>query len=133
MTKKVTADEFEGAMTDLLQEYLEDVYGIVSETSKDLGKQALNMVKARSPKNTGAYAAGWQKDNRGSQLDNYYYVRIRNKTRYRLTHLLNFGHHWKNYGKVWNRTYKGDNHITETELEFKEKYANQLRTKIGRK
>lgn len=133
MAKKVTADEFGGEMTDLLQEYLEDVYGIVSETAKDLGKQALSMVVARSPKDTGAYAAGWQKDNRGSQIDNYYAVRIRNKTHYRLTHLLNFGHHWKNYGKVWNRTYKGDEHVTRTELEFKKKYAQQLRTKIGRK
>lgn len=132
MAKKyVTSNDFGEVMLDLLNEYEDEIYNDVEETAKDLSSQALIAVKAASPKNTGEYAAGWTKRAINNKRAGYYCVRIRNKERYRLTHLLNFGHNFKSYGKVWGR-YRGDNHITRTELEFKRKYAVELRHKIER-
>lgn len=132
MAKKyVSSDDFGKAMVDLLNEYEDEIYDDVQQTTKDLGSQALMAVKAASPKNTGAYAAGWSKNNVNNKRAGYYYVRIRNKERYSLTHLLNFGHNFKSYGKVWGK-YRGDNHITRTELEFKKKFTVELKHKIER-
>lgn len=132
MAKKyVTSNDFGEVMLDLLNEYEDEIYNDVEETAKDISSQALIAVKAASPKNTGEYAAGWTKNTINNKRAGYYCVRIRNRERYRLTHLLNFGHNFKSYGKVWGR-YRGDNHITRTELEFKRKYAVELRHKIER-
>ena len=132
MSKKYVSlsnNDFYDVMTDLLTEYEDEIYNDVVETAQDLSKQALIMVKGASPRNTGAYAAGWIKNTRNNKNARYYVVRIRNRDHYRLTHLLNFGHNFKSYGKVWGR-YRGDNHITNTELEFKRRFAVELKTKI---
>jgi len=130
MSKKyVTSNDFGKAMLDLLNEYDDEIYEDVVQTSKDVASQALMAVKGASPRNTGAYAAGWGKNTLNNKNARYYVVRIRNKDHYRLTHLLNFGHNFKSYGKVWGK-YRGDNHITKTELEFKRRFAVELKTKI---
>lgn len=131
--KRVSVDNFGKELTKIIMDYEEDIYDDVVEVTKDLGKRALNMVKARSPKDTGTYASGWVKNTRSSRKDRYYCIRIRNETSYRLTHLLNFGHRWKSYGKFWKKKrHPGDNHITNTELEFKRKYGVELKHKIER-
>lgn len=131
--KKISAKDFKKELTKIILEYEEEVYDDVVSVSKDLGKQALVMVRARSPKNTGSYSSGWKKNTRSSKKDRYYCVRINNETSYRLTHLLNFGHKYKSYGKVWkHKKHIGNNHITNTELEFKRKFGVDLKHKIER-
>ena len=131
--KKVSVNNFAKELTKIIMDYEEDVYDDVVSVTKDLGKQALVMVRAKSPKDTGTYASGWRKNTRNSKKDRYYCVRINNETSYRLTHLLNFGHKYKSYGKVWkHKKHIGDNHITNTELEFKRKFGVELKHKIER-
>lgn len=131
--KKVSVNNFAKELTKIIMDYEEDVYDDVVSVTKDLGKQALVMVRAKSPKGTGTYASGWRKNTRNSKKDRYYCVRINNETSYRLTHLLNFGHKYKSYGKVWkHKKHIGDNHITNTELEFKRKFGVELKHKIER-
>lgn len=129
--RRVNYNDFSQVMVDILNDYVDDVFDAVKETSDDLGAKALVAVRGASPRDTGDYAAGWMKVNRNSRKNNYYAVRIRNKTEYRLTHLLNFGHVFKSYGHVWGR-YRGDNHITRTELEFKRRFGVELKTKLER-
>ena len=131
--KRVSVNDFAKELTKIIMNYEEEIYDDVVSVSKDLGKQALVMVRAKSPKDTGTYASGWNKSTRNSKKDRYYCVRINNATSYRLTHLLNFGHRYKSYGKFWKgKRHIGDNHITSTELEFKEKFGVELKNKIER-
>ena len=132
MAKKyVTSNEFGKAMLEMLNDYGDEIYDDVEQTSKDIASKALSAVKGASPRDTGDYAAGWGKNTLNNKRAGYYCVRIRNRAEYRLTHLLNFGHYFKSYGKVWGR-YRGDNHITRTELEFKKRFAVELKHKIER-
>ena len=84
------SNEIAKALTEYTNEVTE---GIEKEKKLD-AKQAVIMLKAASPKETGEYAEGWTTSNiDGKQI-------IYNKTAYQRTHLLEYGHANKDGGRT---------------------------------
>lgn len=74
----------------VLMSYSDEVAEDISEEIQSVGKEALKMVKEKSPKNTGTYRKGWRlkvnKGRIGTQIIIY------NANKPQLTHLLENGH-----------------------------------------
>lgn len=73
-------------LTKALEEYTTEVAEGIKEASKEVADEAVQELRATSPKNTGKYAKGWTKKKEG---DGYI---VYNNTKPGLAHLLEFGH-----------------------------------------
>lgn len=73
-------------LTKALEEYTTEVEEGIKEASKEVADEAVQELRATSPKNTGKYAKGWTKKKEG---DGYI---VYNNTKPGLAHLLEFGH-----------------------------------------
>lgn len=104
-----------------LEDYASEVAGDVKEAVKEAAKAAVKEVKAKSPKDSGAYRKGWGQV-KVSETAGSIVVVVRNKKRYYLTHLLENGHALKGGGRT--RAYphiKPAEELAERELEKKVK------------
>lgn len=74
----------------VLMSYSDEVAEDIAEEIQSVGKEALKIVKEKSPKNTGTYRKGWRlkvnKGRIGTQIIIY------NANKPQLTHLLENGH-----------------------------------------
>ena len=101
-TQKVTVDEFEDAVRDLINEYGDEVGKNVKEDVKDIGKTCVELVH----RNIDAAGIGGKKYRKSfkdtTTKDTAWIttVEIHSPRYYRLTHLLEFGHVVKVKGKV---------------------------------
>lgn len=125
MSKTIDVDLLEKEVMKYLTEYKEDISEAVENVSNRVGKAATNELKEESPKLTGDYAKGWRlkKDKIGK---NRYTVKIHNKTNYRLTHLLEFGHVTRNGGRT-----RAIPHIRPIEEKYKKIFEQELKKDIG--
>ena len=125
MSKTIDVDLLEKEVMKYLTEYKEDISEAVENVSNRVGKEATNELKDKSPKLTGDYAKGWRlkKDKIGK---NRYTVKIHNKTNYRLTHLLEFGHVTRNGGRT-----RAIPHIRPIEEKYKKIFEQELKKDIG--
>lgn len=83
----------------ILQDYTDDVKDIVRETLEEVGKEAASELKSSgSFKGTGKYKRGW--DSTVETHRTFDSVIVHNKKKYRLTHLLEFGHAKRNGGRT---------------------------------
>ena len=111
MAKKVTADNLEAAIKEILEEYAGDIQDNLDKVTQRIGQkgaQALrNESKATFPvkkggKTSGKYEKGWKAQVEKNRL--YTKVTIYNKDHAGLAHLLEFGHVSANgtgrYGRV---------------------------------
>ena len=103
----------------ILDQYAGQLSGTIEKTFNSVGKEAKEMVKDLSPKQTGNYAAGWTitrtKKGSASKLIGGCTVIIKNAKHYQLTHLLENGHIVKNqYGmpKKGKRRVMGQPHVS---------------------
>ena len=76
-----------------LAEYTEEVEIALESTKKDLAKQGIRELKAKSPVHTGKYAKSWTRKKRGKMI-------ILHNKEYQLTHLLEKGHAKRGGGRV---------------------------------
>lgn len=101
MATKIRSNEFEVALSSILNDYGAKVAGGVADAVFKAGKVALKEVRAQSPKKTGDYAKGWKVNREKTGVGRLYTkVTIHNKDEYRLTHLLENGHQKANGGRV---------------------------------
>lgn len=87
---RISPDELAVELTRVIALYNQEVQEAVANSVTAIAKEGRAKVKQNSPKRTGAYAKGWAVSNeykKGKQQ-----VRIYNKTKYQLAHLLENGH-----------------------------------------
>jgi len=95
----ISPDELTSVVQKLLQEYGDEVLRLADEAIPEVGKESRKQLKQTSPKATGAYSRSWSVDIRRERLG--ITAEVHNKDKYRLTHLLEYGHDIKNqYGYV---------------------------------
>lgn len=115
---------------DILGDYVDTVVEETNKTFSNMGNKTRNKLKKVSPKDTGAYAAGWSKKTvkstnyRRPEPDT---VIVRNKTRWMMTHLLENGYiHYKTGQRVGKRK-----HIEPVEKEAIEETVKELKRRLG--
>lgn len=128
MSKKIKVDNLSKEILKALENYSDDISTLVKETADEVGKEATEELKQKSPKRKrlgGRYAKGWRlkTDKIGK---NKYFIKIYNKTDYQLTHLLEFGHATRDGGRT-----KAIPHIRPVEEKYSRDYENKLKQKIG--
>lgn len=107
------------AINQLLEEYGTDVDGAIKEALNKVGKEAVNVLKEKSPvgksKKAGQYKKGWRAENVKIAYGSYRII-THNKTDWALTHLLNNGF----YSVRAGRRIPGDGHIDAAEAVLNE-------------
>lgn len=107
--------------TKILSEYSEEIEVGMLQARDGVAKKTAKNLKAYSPKNSGSYAKGWRvSDIKGKKI-------IHNKTDYRLTHLLEYGHAKVNGGRVPPKV-----HIRPAEEQAINDYIEAVREWIGK-
>lgn len=91
MSKVVGVRSFAAEIAKSLQDWTQDVQYEVVMATDEKAKKLVKLLKANSPKRTKNYSKGWR-SKRETDNRTYYIRKIHNKTRYRLTHLLENGH-----------------------------------------
>ena len=101
---KVTPDNFADAVVKALKDYANVTAQSVNEASDSVSKEAVKMLKAKSPRKKGGngeYAKGWSRKADKKGATNSY--TLYNKNKPQLTHLLEKGHAVKPDPKHPNR------------------------------
>lgn len=104
----------------LLEEYTDEINQAIKEAAIQLGDDAVNELKNKSPKRPKAnYAKSWR--TKVEQGRNFINVKIHNSKHYRLTHLLEYGHATRNGGRT-----KAIPHIKPVEEQVNEKFLKAV-------
>ena len=95
----IRIEDLANSITEMLQEYSEEVNEAVKDSAKARAKQAQAEIIQNAPKDTGEYASGWgiktiQEDKEVIGVEVY------NKKAPELTHILEHGHAKQNGGRV---------------------------------
>lgn len=125
--KKINIQDLSDEISKMLTEYVDNVEEIVEEETDNLIKEAKLDLATKSPKDKGDYARSWtitQKKYKGLHV---YSRVIHNKDHYRLTHLLEFGHHAKDGSWV-----PAQPHIRSTEQKYKQQLSSNIERRIKR-
>lgn len=124
--KKTTADKLSDSITQILEEYGEDVYKLTTTAVQDVTKAAVKAVKANSRSyfgGTGKYAKGWTSQvetGRTSAQGVVYNAKVPG-----LPHLLEKGHAKRGGGRT-----QGVEHIAPVEEQVVEQFRKVLEEKI---
>lgn len=128
MSNKISISDLNDSIFKVLSEYKENIDEEVKETANKIAKEAKEDLMNDSPRSkkerSQKYYKGWaikKKINKNGK----YVLAIWNKTNYRLTHLLEFGHNVKNGGKV-----KAVPHIRKVEEKMSKEFEEELKKKI---
>lgn len=99
MAEKIKIDNLTNAIMKELQNYSDEINEAVKVDIKEVAKETAKQLKTTSPKRYGNYAKSWGTTPtvKGKHA---YKETVHNKKHYRLTHLLEFGHAFKNGGRA---------------------------------
>ena len=111
MAVKISADQLGITIRGELAAYSDEVAEGIRKEVKAVAKETVATLKATSPRDTGEYARGWSYR---VEFENREDIRMRiyNRTKPQLTHLLEYGHAKTNGGRV-----EGKPHIRLAEQE----------------
>lgn len=124
---KIKPDLLGQEIAKILTEYKDEVDELVVNITNEVIKEAKNELTKISPKGeTGEYSKGW-KVSLSQKGRNFFSKAIWNKTHYRLTHLLEFGHATRNGGHT-----KPQPHVRSTEEKYKSKFIDEFERKAKR-
>lgn len=99
--------------------YSEPVINEIKKSATKIGTGAVRTVKEKSPVKTGEYAKSWTRHTIKS--DDGIYIRIHQKKKPTLTHLLESGHKSRNGSQV-----KAIKHIEQTEIDANNELSNEI-------
>lgn len=104
----------------------------MAEALDEVGKEAVKMLKATSPKNTGKYSRGWRYKRQAKGKNGLIEAKIYNATSGQLTHILEFGHPKMSGDQVIGQI-KGQPHIEPVnkwvQSEFPKRFTQKLQQK----
>ena len=128
MSNKISISDLNDSIFKVLSEYKENIDEEVKETVNKVAKEAkedlINDSPSSKKERSQKYYKGWaikKKINKNGK----YVLAIWNKTNYRLTHLLEFGHNSKNGEKA-----KAVPHIRKVEEKMSKEFEEELKKKI---
>ena len=115
-------------ISDIFDEYDRTMKRKVNNSVDKVGKEAVNQLKANSPKKSGDYARGWKlKRERGRNGIND--VVIHNATDWHLTHLLENGHVVRNKKGTYGRA-PAHKHIKPVEEYFNSEVVEEIKREL---
>lgn len=119
-----------GEISKLMEEYASDVAADMKAEAKAVTKEAVKELKQTSPEGPGS-RKGHYKDGWASKVENenavFIGIRIYNKKKPGLTHLLEKGHAKRGSGRV-----EGRPHIATAEQNAIENYEKRLKERLSR-
>lgn len=121
---KAKPEDFAMAVASELNQYTTEVASKVKDSVKDAAAIALRTVKNKSPVRTGIYQKGWRTKVAFENAENIR-IRVFNKRKPQLTHLLEFGHAKAKGGRVI-----GKPHIAEAETKAADYLEKSVKIKI---
>lgn len=104
----------------------------MAEALDEVGKEAVKMLKATSPKHTGKYSKGWRYKRQSKGKNGLIEAKIYNATSGQLTHILEYGHPKMAGDQVIGQV-KGQPHIEPVnkwvQSEFPKRFTQKLQQK----
>lgn len=104
----------------------------MAEALDEVGKEAVKMLKATSPKHTGKYSRGWRYKRQSKGKNGLIEAKIYNATSGQLTHILEYGHPKMAGNQVIGQV-KGQPHIEPVnkwvQSEFPKRFTQKLQQK----
>lgn len=123
MNKVIQPDDFSSAISELLDEYGDEVRVAMKDAVRKAANNARKNVRGASLGNWRRYKSGWAVKFETTRLgiDAHVY----NKTKYMLAHLLEFGHL---DAKGTRKVYEGKEHIAPANEKTGDDVVNELRS-----
>jgi len=129
MAKTIKVDEMAETISRMMADWSQDVADAVKEAVTEVAKDTVSDLRQNSPvrkgKGGGKYARGWTTivtaEDRYGKKETVY-----NRSQYRITHLLEFGHAKVNGGRV-----RAIPHIEPAERRAIESLEEKVRQKIN--
>lgn len=98
-TQTVRVDQLADAVMKGLEDYAKLAVDDLKADVQKAGKKVKEQIESTAPKDTGKYAKSWAVKKTKETSDSIEVV-VHSKTRYQLTHLLEFGHAKRGGGRV---------------------------------
>ena len=114
MTKVVGALNFSAECRKLLKEYGDEAHELINDLTSDAADTAVKMIRRDSKKRTGAYAKDWTKKQVKAWGFGTSYT-VHNREHYRVAHLLEKDHPFKDANGKTIASWKGDGVIAEAQ------------------
>lgn len=124
MARKIPLNELEVEIVKELKAYSDEVAEGIKKAVNDVAKETVRTLKTTSPRDTGKYARGWTFKVEFESPEDIR-VRISNRTKWQLTHLLENGHAKVNGGRV-----DGKPHIRPAEQAAADKLVGAVKVVI---
>ena len=124
MNPKISPQELENAIIKELSEYSADVTEGIKREVRTVTKEAVRTLKSTSPPDTGEYAQGWTSKVEYESAEDIR-IRIYNRKKPQLTHLLENGHAKVDGGRV-----DGQPHIGPAEQQIEDKLQNSVKVVV---
>lgn len=123
MSEKINVNQVEMKINEYLKKYQENIDKLVKDTTDKLTNRAKKDIKNKSPKDSGDYSKGWSvKTIKNAKT---YTRKIWNPKKYRLTHLLEFGHKVKRNGQIVGKAIAIP-HIRPVEQKYVKSFINEI-------
>lgn len=124
MAVKISADKLGITIQGELAAYSDEVAEGIRKEVKAVAKETVATLKTTSPRDTGEYARGWSYR---VEFENREDIRVRiyNRTKPQLTHLLEYGHDKVKGGRV-----AGKPHIRPAEQEAEKKLEGAVKVVV---
>lgn len=126
---KVSIDNLDKVIDDLLKEYVDDVDTTLHETAVDVGKAGLSVLRKTAKATfethnpSKAYWKGWRLKDESTRMTTN--VVLYNATVPGLPHLLEYGHAGRNGGRV-----AGKAHIKPVEEKISNEFERKLKIEL---
>ena len=102
----IKIDDLASAVADALEGYRQDVADNLKRQVRNVAGETVQAIRSASPRDTGEYASGWT-DKVAYESGEALRMRVYNRKKPQLTHLLEHGHAKAGGGRVDGRPHIG--------------------------